>query len=295
MVARSHLKAHLDRLYAIYGRTYLTTDPVQLPRRYPRRDDREAAAFVAAALAYGRVAGILRSASAVLGLLGDRPARALRALDPRRTEEGLRGFAHRFNTGRDVAMLLAVLGRLLRDHGSLEGAFLAGYDPSHEDVGPALAAFCRRALKTDVSPLTRSGRIPPGAGVRFFFASPEDGSSCKRLNMFLRWMVREDQVDMGVWRRVPASALVVPLDTHVARISRYIGLTERRTADWRMAVEVTASLRELDPDDPVRYDFALSRLGILDACPSRRDPVKCAGCGIRSVCAMPAERCAVPA
>ena len=107
------------------------------------------------------------------------------------------------------------------------------------------------------------------------------------MNLFLRWMVRpDDGVDLGVWRHVSPSQLIIPLDTHVSRIASYLGLTQRRTVDWRMAQEVTRRLRQIDPDDPVKYDFALCRLGILDACPRRRDPIKCAGCDLLSVCTL---------
>jgi len=287
MECGSPLKSHLDRLYRTYGTSYLGTDPIQFPRRYARDDDREVTAFVASALAYGRVAQIRRSVEAILSYLGERPARTVRSLDPRRAERDLRSFAHRFSSGSDVACLLQVIGALLREHGSLNGAFLLGFHGAQGDIGAALADFCRRALDVALPPRGRPARAAPRAGVRFFFSSPEDGSACKRLNLFLRWMVRRDAVDLGTWRGVPASHLIVPLDTHVARISRNIGLSARRTADWQMALEVTASLRLLDPEDPVKYDFAICRLGILDECPSRRDPVKCRGCGIREICSLP--------
>jgi uncharacterized protein (TIGR02757 family) len=121
--------------------------------------------------------------------------------------------------------------------------------------------------------------------VRTFFPDPARGGACKRLNLYLRWMVRpDDGVDLGLFGSVRPGQLVVPLDTHVSRISRYLGLTGRRTVDWKMAVEVTESLRRWDRDDPVRFDFALSRLGILDACPRRIDPERCAACSLVSVC-----------
>lgn len=282
------LKARLDWLYDRYGASYLATDPVQFPHRYARDDDREVAGFLASALAYGRVAQVRRSVETVLAYLGDHPGRAARTLPLVKMARDLRGFAHRFNTGRDVAILIHILGTMQREEGSIGAAFARSLGEAHDDVGEALSAFCRRALDTPIAPLTKSGRIPATAGVRFFFSSPAGGSSCKRLNLFLRWMVRRDAIDLGVWPHVPASKLVVPLDTHVARISRYIGLSDRLSADWKMALEVTRSLRALDPADPVRYDFAICRLGILDACPARRDPVKCAGCGIRSICRLPA-------
>jgi uncharacterized protein (TIGR02757 family) len=123
--------------------------------------------------------------------------------------------------------------------------------------------------------------------VRAFLADPARGAACKRLNLFARWMVRpDDGVDLGLFAPARPDQLVIPLDTHVARISRYLGLTTRGTVDWRMAAEVTAALRRFCPRDPVRYDFALSRLGILNACPRRADPRRCRGCLLLPGCVL---------
>lgn len=262
MESTARLKARLERLRSTYGPERAATDPVRFPRRFRRDDDREVVGFIASALAYGRQAHIGRSVEHLLEWLGPAPARALRRLDPRRAARDLRGFSHRFSTGRDVVRLFAILGGLIESHGTLNAAFLEGFHPSDEDVGPALAAFSRTALGRDVGPPGPGGRPPGRAGVRFFFSSPEGGSACKRLNMFLRWMVRGEGVDLGIWRGVPPSKLVIPLDTHVARVSRELGLSRRKSADWRMAREVTDALRRLDPEDPVRYDFALFNWGL---------------------------------
>lgn len=262
MESLAEIKARLDQLYETFGPAHATDDPIWLPRRYPRGEDREIVAFVAAALAYGRLAQIRNSTEVILSYLGERPARAVRRLDPRRASRDLRGFTHRFNSGRDVALMLCILGRLLSEHGSLNTAFLAGYDASQENIAPALSSFCRRALSVEIP---RLDPPPPGrfrVGVRWFFSSPGDGSACKRQNMFLRWMVRRGGVDLGLWRGIAPSKLVMPLDTHVARISRYLGFSSRRSADWRMALEVTEALRRFDPDDPVRYDYALYNWGL---------------------------------
>jgi uncharacterized protein (TIGR02757 family) len=219
--------------------------------------------------------------------MGDHPAAFVRSFDPRADARRLHGFVHRFNDARDVGLLLWFLGQMLRGHGSVEGFFLEGAPAGADDTGPALSSFTRRALALDCSPWYPGGKLPPEAGVRYFLPSPEHGSSCKRLNLFLRWMVRSDDgVDMGVWRGVAPAQLIIPLDTHVSRIAANIGLTRRRTVDWKMAREVTVRLRRLDPLDPVKYDFALCRLGILEACPRRRDPVKCSGCGLRAICVL---------
>ncbi len=280
------LKARLDALAASFTREHLARDPLEFAHRYPDPADREIVAFVASALAYGNVSAIKASVADALRRMGPSPAAFVRTFDPKRDAAAFDGFVHRFNRGEDLAALCLVLRRLAEAHGSLEAAFLAGDDPAAPDVKPALAAFSAAALAVDPWPLYgRARRLPPGAGVRFFFPSPADGSACKRLNLFLRWVCRPaDGIDLGLWRRVPPARLVVPLDTHVARIARYIGLTRRRQPSWRMAAEVTVRLRRLDPADPVRYDFALCHLGILDRCPRRRDVAKCAPCLLRPVC-----------
>jgi len=294
----SSLKSHLEALYRRYGSTYLETDPIRWPRSYARPDDREVIGFVASALAYGRVPQIQKSIGRIAETMGPHPAAWVRRFDPARGRKTLRGFAHRFNDARDVGLLLWYLRQMLSRHGSIEEFFLAGRSAGtarpagsfsgDDGIGEVLSSFAERALALDCAPYYRSGVLPTDAGVRFFFPSPRDGSTCKRLNLYLRWMVRRDDgVDMGVWRGLSAAHLVIPLDTHVSRICSYIGLTQRRTVGWRMALEVTRRLRELDPDDPIKYDFALCRLGILEACPRHRDPVCCAGCDLRSICRLP--------
>jgi uncharacterized protein (TIGR02757 family) len=265
MTVHPALKAHLDSLYDSYGPSHLAADPIQFPRRFTRPADREIAGFIAAALAYGRVAHIRKSVETVLALLGAHPAEALRGLETARVGRELRRFTHRFNTGSDVAEMLAILKHVVEERGSLNAAFLEGFDQASPDVGQALTRFSRRALEIHRGISSRRRGRASRAGVRFFFSSPEDGSACKRMNMYLRWMVRRDEVDLGVWSGVPVSKLVMPLDTHTARVCRRLGLSARRSADWRMALEVTAALRRLDPDDPVRYDFALYNWGLESA------------------------------
>jgi uncharacterized protein (TIGR02757 family) len=153
---------------------------------------------------------------------------------------------------------------MLRESGSIENYFLDGDDRSAEDIAPALDAFSRRAMEIDLRPAY--GRVPKRPAVGYFFPRPSGGSACKRLNLFLRWMVRKDAIDLGVWTRVSPSRLIVPLDTHVIRLGRCLRLTRYATPGWKMAAEITASLRVLDPDDPVRYDFSLCHVGMMSAC-----------------------------
>jgi len=263
--SRAQLKQLLDDLHVRYGRReLLSTSALSVPHRYPRREDREVAGFIVASLAYGNVKQIHRSAESALEAMGPSPARFVRHFVPARDAGRFRHFVHRFNTGVDLALLCYLLHQALERRSSLQAFFLEGYDPAHEDIGAALISFVQRALSLDVSPFYPSGTLPAKAGVRFFFPSPAEGSACKRLNLFLRWMVRRgDGIDFGIWTEVSPAKLILPLDTHVARIVRRLGLTKRNQANWRMATEVTKRLRAFDPDDPVKYDFALCRLGIL--------------------------------
>ena len=259
------LKGLLDDLIRRYGRReFLCTSAISVPHRYARPDDREIAGFVAASLAYGNVKQIRRSAETALGAMGGSPSRFVRRFDPLSDAARFQHFTHRFNSGADLALLCYLLQQATNGTGSLQAFFLEGYEPSHEDIGPALISFVERVLALDVSPFYPSGTIPQKAGVRFFFPSPAQGSACKRLNLFLRWMVRRgDDIDFGIWSEVSPAKLMMPLDTHVARIVRRLGLTRMKQANWRMAREVTRRLRAFDPDDPVKYDFALCRIGVL--------------------------------
>ena len=275
----SDLRSRLDELASRYGRDRLAADPLGLVRPYPDPRDREVAGVIASGLAFGGVPTILRSIRAVLALLGRRPSRNL--LRGARSPK-LASFRHRWISGDDVALLLLTIRGMLRASGSLENFFLEGYSPEHEHVGPALDSFSRRAKR-----LGRDlGR--PGRGFDYFFPEPSGGSAVKRLNLFLRWMVRADAgIDLGIWPSVSPRALIIPLDTHVAQIARAIGLTDRKSAGFATALDITRSLRGLDTEDPVRFDFAIAQLGISKNCLHRRDPERCARCPLDTVCRLP--------
>ena len=209
---------------------------------------------MAAGLAYGRVTQILSSIGTALAPLGPSPGTFLVATDDRTLDRLFAGFRHRFTPGAEVSSLLVAVKRAVARHGSLERLFRVGLDPGDDTVLPALRGFVAglRALAPRPCPSLLS--------------SPEDGSACKRLNLYLRWMIRRDAVDPGPWRGVPRAKLVVPLDTHLFRIGRALGLTGRRQADLRTALEITRGFAGIAPRDPVRYDFALTRLGIRPEC-----------------------------
>jgi uncharacterized protein (TIGR02757 family) len=261
--APARLATSLDTLYSDYNRLDSASDPVQKVRPFGDAADREIAGFCAAALAFGRVASVLNSIDTLLGIMGPRPAKFVRRFDPTASHPELRAMVHRWTRGADLAALLWILRQMLERSGSIEGFFLEG-DDGGEDVGRALDAFSTRALALDMR--RAYGRVPKRAGVCYFFPRPSAGSACKRLNLFLRWMVRKDEVDLGVWTRVHASRLIVPLDTHVIRLGRCLRLTRRVSPGWKMAADITASLRQLDPLDPVRFDFSICHVGMMNAC-----------------------------
>ena len=258
------LKPQLDRLYASFNQPDSAVDPIQIVRRYPRLEDREIVGFVAAGLAFGRVASVMASVESVCAALGPKPAQFVRAFDPAKDSDALKPIVHRWTRGRDLVAMVWILRRLLDEHGSLERSVAAHVDPKAADVGDALEAWSNKARAIDLRPAY--GRVPKTPGAHYFFSRPSTGSACKRLNLFLRWMVRKDGVDPGGWTSVPARQLVVPLDTHTIRIGRCLRLTKRASPGWKMATDITAALRQLDPDDPVRYDFSLCHLSMMGAC-----------------------------
>src|SRR5262245_61249936 len=280
------LKHHLDTFLAHFPRErHLTNDPVQFVRLYEDPADREVVGLIASGFAYGNVKSVLNTVRTVLSYLGPSPVQTIATFDPRQDMRRLKGFYHRFNTSRDLAVFLWIIRRSLEDYGSLEAAFSSGITAGDADVSGALHHFSEVLLGFGHEQFYPRGELRRRVGVRFFFPSPQQGSACKRMNLYLRWMVRpEDGVDCGVWTKVKPRQLVIPLDTHIARISGYIGLTNMQTPGWRMAVDITQSLRKLHSDDPVRYDFALCHLGIAGDCPRKRNLLKCARCPIVAIC-----------
>lgn len=264
----------------------LSADPVEFPRRYPDPGDAEVAGLLAACLAYGRADVFKAKVEWVLAVGGASPAAFAARLAGEPDARALAGFRYRFNTGEDVAALLAAAGWVRARHGSLGARFAGMLGEARPGEAPLRAALARFAAELRGAPpaLSILG-ARGGKGLRHLCPDPAAGGAAKRWNLYLRWMVRgPDGVDLGIWRGVPPSALVVPLDTHVARVARRLGLTRRKDLSWRTAEEVTAALRVADPDDPVRFDFALCHLGMSGHCPPRRDPGRCAACALAEEC-----------
>jgi uncharacterized protein (TIGR02757 family) len=255
-------------------------DPIGPVRRYQGAPNLEIAGLVGACLAFGNAKALRAKVSDVFDRLGPDLARV--ADDELEVFARLGGFQHRVYRGEDVARLVIGARRVQRAHGSLEDCFASAL-ARHGALRPALAEWTREVRSS--GGLDRAAEQGKRRGAAHILADPEKSSGCKRLLLYLRWMVRpDDGVDLGVWRRVSPSVLMIPVDTHLYKLSRNLGFTNRRTLTWQTTEEITAALRRLDPADPVRFDFPLCHLGMLQRCPSRRDAVRCEGCGIKSVC-----------
>jgi uncharacterized protein (TIGR02757 family) len=231
---------------------YIAPDPLELVYRITDPAEREVAAFIAASFALGRVQSILTAVRSIFDRL-ERAAGSVRNALLVLSFEDLRtlfqGFGYRFFGTDEVAAFLSAIGTTIRECGSLEAQFRSGVSGRDTSSLAPLVSFSRELR----------ARLPADCGI--LLTDPEKGAS-KRMHLFLRWMVRSDEVDPGGWRCISAERLIVPMDTHMLRISRFLCLTKRRSADLRTAMEVTEAFRAIRPDDPVRYDFSLTRYGI---------------------------------
>ncbi|MBN1883044.1 MAG: TIGR02757 family protein [Deltaproteobacteria bacterium] len=251
------LRDRLEELYTASNRRDLIhPDPLSFVHRYTDAGDREVAGFIASCLAYGRVVQIHKSVERVIGRMGENPLEYLMTTAERDLEETFRDVVHRFTTGQEIIGTLMGIRGVIDRYGSIERCVLAGMTESRRarsGDAPIISGLCRLAGEVN---------RPLGGGYNSLVPCPEKGSAVKRLNLYLRWMVRKDEVDPGVWESISPAELIVPLDVHMFRISRLLGLTRRKQADMKTAREVTDGFRLIAQDDPVKYDFALASLGI---------------------------------
>lgn len=248
---RAVLKEKLEELYYKYNRReFVHPDPLEFLYNYERSEDREIVALFASSLAYGRVEQILKTVDRVLGIMGKSPFDYICSGDKKKFLKDFEGIVHRFATGDKIAALAAGASGMITEYGSMGNCFMSHMSPDHEDVQSALVLFA--------SELRKQG-IPDGDHL---IPMPEKGGASKRLHLMLRWMSRSDDVDPGGWPDLDRSKLIVPLDVHMHRISGLLGLTQKKQANLKAAMEITRAFAQIQPSDPVKYDFALTRLGI---------------------------------
>lgn len=242
------MKKQLEKIYSKYNlREFVHPDPLEFLYDYPDIKDREIVGLIASSLAYGRVAQILKSVSSVLEKMEKAPYDFVMSSKPDTIKKLFSGFKHRFTTGKNISSLLINIKKIIKEYGSLNECFISGFKSSDATVAFALNNF---SAKFD--------------GCESLIPNAHLQSACKRLNLYLRWMVRKDAVDPGGWNGIGTSKLIIPLDTHMFKIGHGLGFTKRKSADMRTAAEITSIFRDFKPQDPVKYDFALTRFGIRE-------------------------------
>ena len=252
----NNLKEFLDKKVDEYNQPFfITNDPICVPYQFSKKQDIEVAAFFASIFAWGNRTTIIQKSKELMALMGNAP----HDFCLHHTNENLKRllqFKHRTFNATDLLYFIQFLKFHYSKNSSLETAFTKWMNKNDETIEKGLIGFCHYFFSLPEVP----------ARTRKHIASPEKKSSCKRLNMFLRWMVRKDNkgVDFGLWKTISPSQLVCPIDLHVARVAKRFGFIARSQTDWQSALELTRHLRTLDESDPVKYDFALFGLGVME-------------------------------
>ncbi|HEO64662.1 MAG TPA: TIGR02757 family protein [Spirochaetes bacterium] len=257
-------KSKLEDLYKRYHtKAFLQEDPIQFVHQYKFSiKDQEVVAFIVSTLAFGQRKVMNPFIGQVLSHLGSKPYKAVYDFVIKDTSQ-LESLCYRFIKGIDLINLIYRLHMVLKTYDSLEALFVEGYKET-ESIKSAVTHFIETLSRISIPEEWAYKTIHRDRNFKFLLASPSRGSACKRFHLFLRWMVRKDNVDLGIWKKIPKKALLIPVDTHVARVSKALNLTKRKTPDWKMAEEITSNLRILDGKDPVKYDLALFGLGVSD-------------------------------
>lgn len=244
------LKDTLNKHYKEFNKSKISPDPLQFLHLFTDQKDIEVMGFIASVFAYGNVTQIINTLNKFLNLSDGKPYRYI----VNYKNSNKISLIHRFYSAKDVNDLFILLNQSYKEFSSLKNLFLSFYNPADENLKNAISGFSDYFLK--------GYKEKPSLGIRFMFPLPERGSACKRMNLFLRWMIRKDELDFGLWNEIPTSKLVIPVDTHIARICKKLRLTKRKNVSWKMAEEITKNLKKFDPIDPVKYDFAICHIGM---------------------------------
>lgn len=251
------LKDKLEYHYKAFDKSKIEPDPLQFLHLYSKPEDVELIGLIASVFAYGNVAQINKTILKIIKILGSDPVSLLLKSNKKELNGMFKGVFHRFYSEDDVVVFFILLKNVYTKYGSAKNLFLLNYNETNKNLKNEITAFSENLygmIKKEGRELTH--------GLSFMFPFPEKGSACKRMNLFLRWMVRRDELDFGLWSEIPTGKLLIPVDTHIARICKELHLTERKQADWKMAEEITENLKQFDPLDPVKYDFAICHIGM---------------------------------
>jgi uncharacterized protein (TIGR02757 family) len=251
------IKQKLDYHYKVFDKSQISPDPLQFLHLFNDEKDIEAIGFIASVFAYGNVKQIINFLDRILVIAEKKPHEFLLRLDKKKLDQ-LGSLKYRFYSDADIENLFKVLGKIYKEKNSLRNVFLENFNIDNKNLKSEISSFSNYFLKRIKN--ETNNKLSPGA--KFMFPLPELGSACKRMNLFLRWMVRKDDLDFGIWSEIPRNRLVIPVDTHVARICRMLKLTSMKNISWKMAEEITDRLIKLDPVDPIKYDFAICHIGM---------------------------------
>jgi len=252
-----NLEQKLNCHYKAFNKSQFGPDPLQFPHMFNDEKDIEIIGFIASVFAYGSVIQIINSLNKIVEIMNKKPFDFVKLINVEKDVAKFRGLSHRFYTAADIIRLFHLIQIAYNEYGSLNRLFQDGFKNSDKNVKNAIIYFSNFFLnnyRRNFGELTN--------GIKFMFPLPEKGSACKRMNLFLRWMVRSDELDFGLWNDIPKQKLIIPVDTHIAKICRQLNLTKRKNISWIMAEEITNNLKTYDPIDPVKYDFALCHIGM---------------------------------
>jgi uncharacterized protein (TIGR02757 family) len=254
-----NLKQKLDYHYNAFDKSQISPDPLQFLHLFDNELDIEAMGMVASVFAYGNVKQIINTLNKILTAADNKPHKFIKDFNSKNLKYKLNGLKHRFYTEQDIVLFFSLLSEIYEESGSLKNVFMQAYSPLDENVKNSLSGFSYHFI---VRAEDRNVKGKISQGVKFMFPMPEQGSACKRMNLLLRWMVRKDELDFGLWNEIPAYKLIIPVDTHVARICTALKLTKKKNVSWAMAEEITDNLKKFNPADPVKYDFAICHIGM---------------------------------
>ncbi|HPN38685.1 MAG TPA: TIGR02757 family protein [Melioribacteraceae bacterium] len=250
------LKNKLDYHYKVYNKSRISPDPLEFLHKFTDPKDIEISGIISSTFAFGNIKQIGLILEKLHKIMGKSPFNFIIKFDETKSRQKFKGIYHRFFTTDDIIILFKVLHDILIAYGSLKYMFLMYYFEKDENLKSCISLFSQNILHF----FKRYSTITNG--LKFMFPDPLRGSACKRINLFLRWMIRKDELDFGLWEEFSTEKLIIPVDTHIAKISKSLGLTKAHTVSWKMAEEITNNLKKFDKNDPVKYDFALCHIGM---------------------------------
>jgi len=250
------LKKKLGQHYKYFDFSQISPDPLEFPHRFKNYYDIEISAFISSVFAFGNVRQINNTLEKIHLLMNSQPHEFVQNYSYKVGLKLFKDMRHRFYSSEDISKLFSSLNKIYSNYGSLKYFFLLYYFEKDANLKNSISFFSKNFLELN----SEKGNITHG--IKFMIPDPLRGSACKRMNLFLRWMVRKDELDFGLWNEIPTSKLVIPVDTHVAKICMQLKLTKQKNVSWKMAEEITERLKRFDAADPVKYDFALCHIGM---------------------------------